>query len=119
MTRPLQYDTIYDNPDLSTSVIACSNGDNGLATKGYDTIGELPSYPRVGGAPFAGWNSPDCGSCWRLTYKGRNLTVMAIDRSYGWNLSLQAMNDLTDGHAEELGKVQATYTRVANSECGL
>lgn len=117
---PLQYDTVYDNSSLSTSVLACSNGANGLATKGYATIGALPTYPRVGGAPpIAGWNSPNCGSCWRLTYNGRNLTVTAIDHANGWNLSLQAMNNITNGHAEEFGRVNGTYTRIANSACGL
>lgn len=38
--------------------VACSDGANGLETKGYSTLGSLPNFPYVGGAPaVTGWNS--------------------------------------------------------------
>ena len=116
----VSYDTVYDNSKLSTNTIACSDGKYGLGTKGYKTIGALPSYPYVGGAPaIAGWNSKNCGTCWRVTYQGRNITFTAIDHAKTINLSKAAMNKLTNGQAVKLGTVQATYEQVAKSQCGL
>jgi hypothetical protein len=63
------YDTGYDNPKQSLSTVACSDGPNGLMTRGYSTFGSLPNYPNVAGAPaVTGWNSPGCGTCWVVTY---------------------------------------------------
>ncbi|EJD54220.1 cerato-platanin [Auricularia subglabra TFB-10046 SS5] len=114
------YDTVYDNSKLSTNLIACSDGKNGLRTKGYKTIGALPSFPNVGGAPaIAGWNSKKCGTCWNVVYKGRNVTFTAIDAAKTINLSKKAVNYLTKNQAVKLGTVQATYTQVDASACGL
>ncbi|EJD54198.1 Cerato-platanin [Auricularia subglabra TFB-10046 SS5] len=116
----VSYDTVYDNSKLSTNLLACSDGKYGLATKGYKTIGALPSFPYVGGAPaIAGWNSKSCGTCWRVAYGGRNITFTAIDASKTINLSKKAMNKLTNNQAVKLGKVKATYEQVAKSLCGL
>lgn len=115
----VSYDTVYDNSKLSTNLLACSDGKYGLATKGYKTIGALPSYPYVGGAPaIAGWNSKGCGSCWRVTYGGRNITFTAIDASKTVNLSKKAMNKLTNNKAVKLGTVKGTYEQVAAKFCG-
>ena len=42
------YDTHYDTGTLSTLSTACSDGENGLNTKGYPTLDSLPGFPRVG-----------------------------------------------------------------------
>lgn len=47
----LAWDPVYSNPSLSTLQTECSDGENGLYTKGYHTIGALPSYPRVATVP--------------------------------------------------------------------
>jgi hypothetical protein len=68
------YDNTYDNPYGSLNGVACSNGENGLLTKGFTTFGSLPSFPYIGGAQaVTGWNSPQCGSCWALTYQGKTI----------------------------------------------
>ncbi|KAI6030945.1 Cerato-platanin [Pisolithus orientalis] len=118
------YNTIYDNPNTPLSITACSNGANGLQTKGYDTLGELPSFPYVGGIPGLTWNSPDCGSCWQLSYTDasgttRTITVTGVDGAWSFNLSLEAMNALTGGIAQEKGTVTATATQVSASLCGM
>ena len=57
------YDTVYDNPNNSLSTVACSDGSNGMLTKGYTTYSSLPSFPNIGAAQaVAGWNCPACGS---------------------------------------------------------
>lgn len=120
-TQSLSYDTTYDNPSLSLTSVACSNGPNGLITKGYTTLGSLPTFPNVGGVyTVTGWNSAGCGTCYNVTYGSKSLTVLAVDVSLdGFNLSEEAMNTLTGGLAVELGRVQVTATQIDASVCGI
>lgn len=115
------YDTAYDTYGGSLSTVACSDGVNGLLTKGFTTFGSLPSFPNIGAAQaVGGWNSTACGSCWQISFGGKSINVTAIDHAGdGFNLSLEAMNTLTNGHAEELGVINAQATQVDKSHCGL
>ncbi|KAH7325873.1 Cerato-platanin [Stachybotrys elegans] len=118
----VSYDRGYDDRTRHLTAVACSDGANGLMTRyGWQTQGQIPRFPLVGGAPaVTGWNSAQCGTCWRLTYNGRSINVLAIDASPGgFNLALGAMNQLTNNQAVQLGRVQATATQVAISQCGL
>ncbi|KAI0637625.1 immunomodulatory protein [Trametes polyzona] len=117
----VSYDMTYDNPAFDLGVTACSDGPNGLQTKGFTNLGSLPQFPNVGGAAaIAAWNSPNCGSCWQLTYNGKSINVLAVDHTDdGFNLSLEALNTLTDGQGEFLGRIDAQATQVAASQCGL
>lgn len=112
------YDQRYDSKSASMNTVACSDGSHGLAAK-YPTFGSLPSFPRIGGvSAIAGWNSASCGTCWKLTYKGNSINVLAIDHAAdGNNLSLEAMNMLTDGQAVQLGRIEATAEKVSAAEC--
>ncbi|EGN96310.1 hypothetical protein SERLA73DRAFT_170704 [Serpula lacrymans var. lacrymans S7.3] len=118
------YDQTYDNPSTSLASTACSNGVNGLETKGYTTLGSLPSFPYIGGIPGLTWNSTLCGTCWKLAYDPANgtaasINILAVDAAFTYNIALEAMNNLTSGQAVALGKVQATATQVDASVCGL
>ncbi|KAN0141238.1 Cerato-platanin [Lactarius tabidus] len=117
----IRYDTVYDNSQASLSTVACSDGANGLLTKGYTTFGSLPSYPNITAAQaIAGWNSPACGSCWQITYGKVSVNVIAIDHAAdGFVLSLAAMNTLTGGNAVQLGIVDAQATQIDPQNCGL
>ena len=120
LATQISYDTAYDVSSSSLDTVSCSNGANGLETKGYTTFGSLPTFPYIGGAQaIAGWNSPNCGSyfsiqdsvynyadwistimavgtCWEITYQNTTITVLAMDHAGdGFNLSLDAMNNLT------------------------
>jgi hypothetical protein len=121
----LSYDENYDNKSGSLSTTACSDGSNGLA-KSYPTFGDLPKYPFIGGASaIKGWNSPNCGTCWKLTYtndkkKSKSINVLAVDvADDGFNISLEAMNALTNNLATELGRINVESEQVAASKCGL
>ncbi|KAG1856381.1 Cerato-platanin [Suillus subalutaceus] len=104
-TETLSYDTTYDNASLSLSSVACSDGTNGLETKGYTTLGSLPTFPNVGGVyTVTGYNSAACGTCYNVTYGTTSQT---------------AMNTLTGNLAVELGRVDVTSTQVDVSVCGL
>ena len=115
------YDTVYDSAAQSTLVTSCSDGINGLYTKGYPTLGSLPTFPRVGAAStVAGWNSPNCGKCYRITWNGKSINVIAVDHAAsGFVLSRAAMDQLTGGLATQLGRINADYTEVPASNCGM
>ena len=120
MTAKVTYDETYDNPNGPLNDVACSDGANGMLTKGFSTFGSLPHFPNIGGAAaIAGWNSASCGTCWRLTYNGRSINVLAVDSS-GWNtfnIGRTAMDELTNGRAVELGGVSVYYSQVNDWEC--
>ncbi|KAH7885284.1 Cerato-platanin [Phlebopus sp. FC_14] len=123
-TVQVTYNTIYDDPSNSLSITACSNGANGLLTKGYTTFDSLPNFPYIGGIPGLTWNSTECGSCWELTYTEASgatntINVLAVDGAWTFNLSLEAMNALTGGIAVEKGTVTATAAKVDPSVCGM
>lgn len=120
-TESLSYDTTYDNSTLSLDYVACSDGPNGLINKGYTTLGQLPTFPRIGGVyTVTGWDSAYCGTCYEVTYGNTTLAVLAVDTaSEGFNLSEEAMNALTGGEAAFLGRVEVTAVEVAASVCGM
>ena len=117
----VSYDQTYDSSSTSLANVACSDGTNGLLTKGFTTFGSLPHFPNIGGAAaIAGWNSASCGTCWQLTYNGKSINVLAVDHTdSGFNIALEAMNTLTNNQAVFLGRVDATARQVAASNCGL
>ena len=117
----VRYDTAYGNANGLLSTVACSDGANGLLTKGFTTFGSLPSFPNIGAAQaIAGWNSTACGSCWQISYEGKSVNVIAVDHAGdGFNLSLEAVNTLTNGHATEFGVIDAQAEQVDKSLCGL
>lgn len=123
-------------------MVSCSDGPNGLITKyGWQTQKDVKKFPYIGGVEaVGGWNSPNvsavshhrasnryrvlttvqCGTCWSATYNGRTINILAVDHSAaGLNIALDAMNDLTNGQAVFLGRVDATVAQVPISNCGL
>ncbi|EME46067.1 hypothetical protein DOTSEDRAFT_70155 [Dothistroma septosporum NZE10] len=118
----VSYDEGYDQAGRSLTAVSCSDGDNGLITKyGYQTQGAIPGFPSIGGSSdIAGWDSPQCGKCYQVTYNGVSINFVAIDHvAEGVNLSKEAMDNLTGGQAVAKGRVDATVTQVDVSQCGL
>ncbi|KAJ6441204.1 cerato-platanin domain-containing protein [Purpureocillium lavendulum] len=109
----------FSNAGFSLNGVACSDGANGLQRKGYRTLGDLPTFPMIGSVSrVAGWNSPNCGTCWKLTHEGRTVTILAVDHcASGFDLSLEAMNALTGGRGVELGRIDAQAVQVPATEC--
>jgi len=114
------WDSVYDNASQSTLTVACSDGVNGLYTKGYKTLGAVPGFPNVGAAPtIAGWNSPNCGKCFSVTYNGNTIYVTGVDTSRSTTnfvLSKAALNKLTGGLADQLGRVPITWSQLLTGE---
>ena len=126
LATTVAYNPAFDNAAGSLNDVACSDGPNGLETRNYTTFGSLPKFPHIGGAAaVAGWNSPNCGTCWELTYTNAqnqttSINVIAIDRAGdGFNIALTALNELTGGQGTQLGRVDVISTQVPSSVCGL
>ncbi|OAL48325.1 Cerato-platanin [Pyrenochaeta sp. DS3sAY3a] len=118
----VSYDQGYDDPNRSLTVVSCSDGVNGLITKyGWQTQGQVARFPHIGGYQgVESWNSPQCGTCYGVTYNGKTIYVLAVDHTAnGFNLAKAAMDELTNGQAEMLGRVEAVYSQVPVSNCGL
>jgi hypothetical protein len=83
--------------------------------------GDVKNFPYIGGSEaIGGWNSGNCGTCWSVSYNGKTINVLAIDHAgSGLNIGLRAMNDLTNGRAEALGRVDAAVAQVPLTNCGL
>ncbi|GLI75749.1 hypothetical protein PoHVEF18_004011 [Penicillium ochrochloron] len=115
----VSYDPVYDVAGSSTNTVACGS----VLNQKYPTFGSLPGFPHIGGAlTVSGTGSPNCGKCYQLHFSGngvdKTITVLGIDTApSGFNIGLRAMNDLTNGQAEQLGRVSATYTEVDISQC--
>ncbi|KAI6111164.1 Cerato-platanin [Pisolithus sp. B1] len=120
-TETLSYDTTYDDASEPLSNLACSDGVYGLETKGYNTLGDLPTFPNVGGVyTVTEWDSPACGTCYNVTYGSTSIFILAVDVSQeGFNIAETAMNTLTGNLATELGRVNVQSTQVNASYCGI
>ncbi|KAK2593046.1 hypothetical protein QQS21_009254 [Conoideocrella luteorostrata] len=116
----VRWDAGYDRADRSMAEVSCSDGEHGLMRK-YPTQGALPNFPNIGAAEaIAGWNSPNCGSCWALEYNGNRVKILAIDHGApGFNIGQKAMDALTNGRAVEVGTVDATVTPLTPADCGM
>ncbi|KAL0575661.1 hypothetical protein V5O48_006317 [Marasmius crinis-equi] len=121
----LQYDTVYDNAGQSMLTVACSDGENGLASR-FPTFGSVPGFPHIGAADaVGGFNSPNCGACFQVTYTNsqgttRSIKVVAIDHAgSGFNVAQAAMDELTGGQAVALGRIDVQSQRLSPSDCGL
>ncbi|KAG0645884.1 rot1 [Hyphodiscus hymeniophilus] len=117
----VSYDAGYSDASRSLDAVACSDGSNGLLTKGYSTQGSLPPFPHIGGASvIAGYDDANCGTCWALTYNGVTINVLAIDHAdAGFNIATEALDTLTGGQAVQLGRIEADYRQVDVGACGL
>jgi Cerato-platanin len=121
----VRYDPVYDNRNTSLTDVACSDGENGLITKGYNTFGDLPNFPHIGAAyAVEGYNSASCGSCWELTYTESDETtktiyVTAIDSTGdGFVIAETALKHLGGQQAIDAGHIEVAANSVAGSNCG-
>ena len=84
----------------------------------FGNFSALPGFPNIGGA-FAvdRFDSPMCGTCWAITFNRTTINVLAIDQaSGGFNIAQAAMDQLTNGFARFLGRVNATAVMVGQMD---
>ena len=121
----VRYDPAYDDAGASLANVACSDGDYGLLTRGYSTYGSLPNFPHIGAMAGVYHASPQCGTCWQLSWTDefgttRSIAVTAIDQAGdGFNIAQSALDELTGNRATEKGSVDASVTQLDASACGL
>lgn len=122
----LSWDPVFDNPNASLDTVACSDGMNGLITRGYTTFGSLENFPNIGAIPaITDWNSTNCGTCWNVTYTNgqrvqKSINILGIDIGHGsFNVAKAAMNNFTDNQADQLGRINVEAVQIAASNCGL
>ena len=103
------------------SSCACSDGANGLITKTkQSTVAKW--FPNVAAASFATWNSPNCGGCYQLTYKGKSVKVTVIDQCAaqgGYNAHFDVAPGAFSALAGSLtaGHIEVTYSKVSSNPC--
>ena len=112
------FNTFYDNPQTSLNNVACTNGRKPDHQRIHYSFS---SFPNTGAAEAVGvWNSPLCGSCQVLTYGDNSIYVTTVDTvRVGFGISLEAVNILTNGRAQELDVVNGQATQGDESYCGL
>ena len=117
-TSKVTWDSAYDNKNASVSTVACSGF---MERRGFTTFGLLANFPYIGGAAaIAGYASPSCGTCWKLTYNGKSINVLALDHAGdGFNISEEAMDELTDGEGIVLGHVDVDVVQLTSTQCGI
>lgn len=114
---------MYSSRTPLTSV-ACSDGANGLMTK-YKVSTLARWFPNVGAASFAHWNSPECGSCYKLTHSnGKTIFITVVDmcgtqRGYAahFDISPAAFRQLGGAAGVAAGSFSVTYQKVAAGQC--
>ncbi|KAL1747696.1 Cerato-platanin [Schizophyllum fasciatum] len=121
----VRYDTAYDNAGQSLSTVSCSDGPNGLITRGFSTFGSLPEFPHIGAKAGASHGSSECGTCHKLSWTDefgtkRHIHVLVVDyATSGFNIAQSALDELTGGRAAEKGSINATSKQVNVKHCGL
>ena len=122
--EPVRTNSMYDNGADSLNNVACSNGPNGLITRGFTTFDSLPTFPFIGGGfTVKNWGSAECGSCWKLTYPttGGIIYATAIDTVFsGFDLSVEAVEALLQGAVPaSFSEIDVEALEVAPHFCGL
>lgn len=86
----VSYDPTYDNSAGSMATVACSDGANGLLSR-FPTFGSVPIFPNIGGAEaVVAHGSPNCGTCWQLTFNGN--TINGAFRFFCFSFSVSILN---------------------------
>jgi hypothetical protein len=119
------YDTRYDDPNGLLSTTACSA--NAGVLEGHNTFGSIPTFPHIAGSIVVeGFNSTNCGGCYRLFYDRKDgsepagipFTVINSDPK-GFTSSVQSLKDLTGFDVENFpGDVPIVYEELPSYFCG-
>ncbi|KAH9886029.1 Cerato-platanin-domain-containing protein [Cubamyces lactineus] len=117
-TATVTWDSAYDNTNASVSTVSCSGF---MERRGFTTFGLLSNFPYIGGAGVIdSYDSSWCGTCWKLTYNGKSINLLAFDHAGdGFNISEEAMNELTDGEGIVAGHVDVQVEQLTSTQCGI
>lgn len=94
----VSWDSVYDQGTQSLSTVECSDGSNGLLTKGFNVFKDLPTFPNIGGSSeVASWNSPNCGSSHPTELDLEAEIIYSPCNRYLLERHLSGRDDHTDG----------------------
>lgn len=112
------WNNIYDNGGQSLSSLACSQW---ASKNNFKTLSDVPGFPFVGGADVVnGTNTAQCGDCYTINdlQTGEAVSVTVVDAAgAGFVVSLEALNNVTNGEAMELGSIAADVQQAPNGKC--
>ncbi|KAJ8468838.1 hypothetical protein ONZ45_g17101 [Pleurotus djamor] len=119
----IAYDKRYDSAKTSVSKSAC--GKRLETFLGAHTYGSIPTFPQIGAADFITHiDHPSCATCGMLVHVDEegtthliNFLIMDRSTTAPFVLGKKAMDRLTGGQAEKLGRVNATFRQMPNSFC--
>jgi hypothetical protein len=121
----LRYDSNFDYvKNLPLTSFACSDGANGLITKtGAQTLGQLKSKLRpntyVAAGGISGWNSPNCGQCWKgRAPNGASLQFVLIDKATpSVVMGEEAFKILSPSKTLQEGHITIYVTQLPRASC--
>ena len=104
---------LYNSFDQLITV-ACSDGQNGLMSWGYNDLSQV--FPYVTAWQGATWNSPYCGSCVKMTHKDKFVYLTVIDQcgdfdmvESHFDISKEAFYELFGDEGIQYGHMKADY----------
>lgn len=120
----LTYHMYYAGQPLTQ--VSCSDGTNGLITRwGHSTVD--PMFPYVAATSNLNWNSPVCGTCYKVYSPDTKKTiyVTTIDKvgnpgpngELHFDLAYEAFIELLGNDGYLAGMASATYEAVSSSYC--
>jgi hypothetical protein len=65
-------------PSTSLSGVTCSDGANGILNWGYKDVSAM--FPYFTAWQDVAWNSPKCGTCFKITHQTNTIYVTAVDQ---------------------------------------
>lgn len=116
---PVTFNTIYDKPSRSLNEVSCWREKGGLDEGHQEWLvqGDIHT-PVIAIDAITGSNSVGCVTCWTLEYGVTSKPFLAVDRAEsGFVTSLEGFNSLTNGRAEELGRINVTASQVDILNC--
>ncbi|TFB06920.1 Protein SnodProt1 [Trichoderma ghanense] len=118
-TMSATFNTLYEDPSRSLSEVTCWRKNIGFMPN-LDWTLQQDAAGFIGLDKINGLNSGKCFTCWRLSYEGRAISLLALDGTdSGVVMSFRALQYLTDGRAQELGRVEIDAVEADTSECGV
>ncbi|EGR45099.1 uncharacterized protein TRIREDRAFT_111449 [Trichoderma reesei QM6a] len=112
------FNSLYDDPSRSLSEVTCWRKNIGFMPN-LDWTLQQDAAGFIGLDKVNGLNSVKCFTCWKLSYEGKTISLLALDGAEsGVVMSFSALQFLTDGRAQELARVDVDAVEVDTAECG-
>ena len=110
-------------PSTSLGSVACSDGDNGIMKWGYKDLSLM--FPYVTAWQDVAWNSPKCGTCFKVTYLTKTIYVTVVDQcgksekagTSHFDLSKEAFVELFGQEGIQKGTMEGHFELAQPSQC--